>query len=258
MMTATPSSNKCCRYTTTTTIPRRLLPALPTSHPSFRDSKACFARRQTTRLQHLQQQPPQVSAFPSHQFLGHSFSFKMSVANGVSMTCVYSVPTTHVDPSTVICTNACPPAEAKGPPHDLTDPVRVKTKEELAKDALRKRKRRKGACLACKTGQGISGRAPFYQFPHTAPPYRVGRTRAQLLIITALPAPSYGSTLSRGSHPRATFDHHCSTCYAGFYSLCAIGSAHVRKRARQAEEAGPDLRHRPRTPAVPRNCAGRA
>ena len=140
----------------------------------------------------------------------------------------------NVDLSTVICTNACPPAEAKGPPHDLTDPVRVKTKEELAKDALRKRKRRKGACLALQN-----------EARHIWP----GPTQ---------PILSYGSTLLRGSHPHTTFDHHCSTCYAGFYSLCAIGWNHVRKRARQAEEAGPDLRHRPRAPALSRNRAGRA
>jgi len=34
-------------------------------------------------------------------------------------------------------------AKAKGPPHDLSDPVRVKSKEELDKDARRKKKRKK-------------------------------------------------------------------------------------------------------------------
>ena len=34
-------------------------------------------------------------------------------------------------------------AKAKGPPHDLSDPVRVKSKEEMDKDARRKKKRKK-------------------------------------------------------------------------------------------------------------------
>jgi len=49
-----------------------------------------------------------------------------------------------------------PPRDPARPPHDLRDPTKVKTKEDLAKDERRRRKRRKERSMARKRDDGFN------------------------------------------------------------------------------------------------------
>ena len=62
-----------------------------------------------------------------------------------------------------------PPRDPTRPPHDLRDPVKVKTKEELAKDERRRRKRRKERSKARKRDDGFSEDEDLPPTPPTEP-----------------------------------------------------------------------------------------